>query len=265
MESREQLERFVLQVGNGAHVFVPKGWLGETVIVVRQPRPPLQERILSLIEPHLADCVGVYLYGSQARGETTVDSDVDLLVISSKKFEIKQKGFEVVVLPESSLDHAFQSQPLMLCAMLAEAKPIINAPLLEKLKVQYRPEQASFRSFLEDTKRMATVAEGFLEEGPSSAIAYSLILRLRGLYLLNCLRTHRLYSHQLFLRWIKGRRPGINLKPVYDAYKAVKLNTKPPSRLEEKDFRLLVSLLKEEVRSAWRLYGQQKKTPAKGN
>ena len=105
---REQIFRKVTLIGNGAHVFAPKEWAGEKVIIVRTPEIPLRRKILKILEPHLEDILGVYLYGSYARGEQREDSDIDVLVISNKNFKVREKGFEIIVLKEDEIKDAIK-------------------------------------------------------------------------------------------------------------------------------------------------------------
>jgi putative transposon-encoded protein len=46
MLKQEQLLRKVTEIGNGAHVFAPKEWIGEEVFIVRTPKKNLKEKIL---------------------------------------------------------------------------------------------------------------------------------------------------------------------------------------------------------------------------
>ena len=57
----EQLIRKVGVVGNGAHIFVPKEWIGEKVIVIKAPAKELKEQILDVLNPYLENIEGAYL------------------------------------------------------------------------------------------------------------------------------------------------------------------------------------------------------------
>ena len=59
--------------GNSAGILVPREWLGEKVIVSRVPKKKIKEQILEIIEPYLEHILGVYLFGSRARGEERED------------------------------------------------------------------------------------------------------------------------------------------------------------------------------------------------
>jgi len=70
------------------------------------------EKIFEVMAPHLENIKGVYLYGPQARDETTKDSDIDLFIITSKKIKIKAEGFEIISIEEEKFDKALKLVPL---------------------------------------------------------------------------------------------------------------------------------------------------------
>lgn len=269
MEIKEQLVRQVTPTGNGAHIFAPKEWLGEEVILIRKPKQNTKEKILSLLEPHLEDIMGAYLYGSRARGEEEFDSDIDLLVITTKKIKIKGKGFEIISLTESEIEKALNSEPLIMHSIFVEAKPIINSHLLSILKEKYKPKLKDFKEFLASTKRIIKINKTFLglcEEkvyGNPESASYSLILRIRGIHIVNQLLANKIYSHRAFKTWIKTKLPGINLTNIYNAYRAIKYNSKIP-KVVIKDLFSLLELLENETRDLeYQIHGKKRKKIAK--
>ncbi len=267
MLEQEQIIRKVTGIGNGAHIFAPKEWMGEEVFVVRRQKKSIKERILSAIEPYLEHIEGAYLYGSYARKEQTKDSDIDLLLITSKKLKIKRQGYEIISIEKEKVQEAIKIAPVLVYSALSEAVPIINIKLLEELKSKYAPKLSDFKEFLESTKRIILINEQFLEEDKrneikeeSENIPYSLILRVRGILIINSLLSGKSYSHKDFHNWIKKSSPGIDYNSLYDAYKAVKNNKK--AKVKVKDLVLLIEFLKEQVKILEsRLYGKKRKTP----
>jgi len=249
---KEQIMRKVTPIGNGAHIFAPKEWIGEQIFLVRLIKPSLKERILNTLAPHLEDIKGIYLYGSYARGEAEKESDIDLLVITNKKITIKQKDFEIVALEEESIPKALKISPILIYSALAEAKAILNSQLLEKLRIEYQPDETYFKSYLQETKNII----GINEESPDP---YSVILRLRGIYIIQQLLEREIYTHKKFKVWIKNHLGDIDINNILIAYKKTK-NNKKQSTINIKDLKQLLSFLRIETEKLESLlHGKKKK------
>lgn len=237
--NREQIIREVTPIGNGAHIFALKEWIGEEVIVIRNPEPSLKKKVLKVIEPYLESIIGVYVYGSYARSEQRKDSDIDLLVISNKNIKIKEKGFEITVLEMNKIRDAIKIAPVLIYSSIIEAKPIINSELLGELKKSYKPEARNFKEYLVETREIAEINEELLDP-------YSIVLRLRGIYLIEKLLLRDNYSNENFKEWIlknaRDLKKKIDFDYVYGAYLKIKDGLKP--RIEEEDLRVLLLILK---------------------
>jgi len=261
---QEQIIRIVSQIGNGAHIFAPKKWINEKVLLVRLEKKSVKEEILQKIYPYLDKIIGVFLYGSQARGEATENSDVDVLIITKEKFKIeKEENFEFIIITEDSLSNAIKTNPIMLFSIFKEAKAIINEEYLNKLK-QIKINPALFKPFIQTTKESIKSDEELIEldkktgETLSNSVLYSLILRLRGIFIINCLLNNENYSNSLFKTWINSKCK-INYEEVYSIYQALgsgkELKDKVPIEFGE----ILVDLLKEELKNIVRLINQNGK------
>ena len=235
----EQIIRKVSAVGNGAHVFAPREWLGNDVIMVRKPQKSVDEKILGLILPYLKDIKGVYLYGSYARGEAREDSDIDILVIANKKLKIKKKGYEIVVLQEEDITKAIKIAPVLIYSALAEAQPIINSELLNVLRKKYCPLAADFKEYVSETKKIISINEELLD-------AYSIILRLRGIYIINLLIKGESYSNKKFTSWLSKILLGVDVVSLYENYRKRKKNGKSED-VSERHLRLALELLKNKT------------------
>lgn len=66
---KQKIVRKVTTIGNGAHVFIPKEWLGDEVVLVRKPKLDIKKEILKKIYPHLDKVIAVGLFGSYSRGK----------------------------------------------------------------------------------------------------------------------------------------------------------------------------------------------------
>lgn len=265
IDIEEKLIRQVSLVGNGAHVFVPREWAGEDVILVRKPKKELKEKILDILKLHLEYVEGVFLFGSYARGEEKEDSDIDLFVISNKKIKIKAEGFEIICIEKNKFEKAIKIEPVIIYSMLNEARAIINAGLLEKLKDKYKPRRKEFMEFLEDSERIIKINEEFLEEEggeeyiQDSAISYSLILRLRGVFIIRCLLSGKKYSFISFKKWIENNVRETDFELVYNAYERLKRDRNITVKI---NVRYLIELLKFLKKEVYRLKDGKKKKEA---
>lgn len=223
MKEQEQLLRIVSKVGNGAHIFAPREWLNEKVLIVRLQDKSIKERILEKIYPHLNKIIAVFLYGSYARNEANEFSDIDLLIIAKDKFSIaKEPGWDIAIIPQEKIQEAIKLNPIMMYSLFKKADPIINESYLEELK-KIKKDRKYFRDFLEETKISLKSDKEILDldkktgKFASSSLIYSLFLRLRGIFMINCLLTDKIYTNALFKRWILSNCR-INYEAVYHNY-----------------------------------------------
>lgn len=253
---QEQLIRKVSQIGNGAHIFVPKEWMNEDILIVRTIKQNIEEKILEILNLHLEDISAIFLYGSYARNEQTANSDIDILVISDKKFKIEKKdNFEIIILEEDKIKDAIKINPVLIYSILNEARPIINSSLLEKLKEKYQPKTEDFKEMIRDTKRLIKINGEFLDleekkYTESNAEAYSLILRLRGIFIINMLLSKKEYNKKLFDKWIKRNVQLEDYNTIYTAYLSAKRETKEKSKILVSDLTNLLGFLNKETLNA---------------
>lgn len=266
---QEQITKQARLFGNGAHIFVPREWAGQEIILIKKEEP-LEKRIMKVIEPHLPIIKGVYLYGSRARGEFDKSSDIDLFIITSKDLKLKVKDFEIVCMKEEDIEKNIKFEPLIMYSILREAKSIINSDLLDKLKERYKPKIEDFKEFLESSKRMININEMFLEEDKDSrsisgAVVYSLILRLRGIFIINCLLNKEEHSNKRFINWICSKENISGFKNIYEGYREFKNDKKISRKIENSDLFKLVKLLKLEVEKLEVKIGKKKEKTVKRN
>lgn len=263
--TKEQLTRYVREIGNGAHVLLPRNWIGDEVVVTRTPTPPVRQRILDLLEPHLDKIIGAYLYGSHVRGEARAESDVDILLITSDKLDLSHPAFEILSIREADLDAAFKSEPLLLHAILAEARPIINGALLESLQERFELTPRACRPFLSATRRIVGIARTALDiesqgaEPPISkeGLTYSLVLRLRGLFILRRLLGGESYTRREFESWLRTTLPDANVAALLETYSAEKRHVRRRTKVSYDDIRKALELLTKEL-AAVTIHGKAK-------
>ncbi len=256
----EQVVKTVVRSGNGGAVWVPKGWLGEevTVILPKKPRLGIKERIFHALEPHLKDVVAVALYGSYARGENTGQSDVDVLVITGNKpLHILSKGLDILAIPAASLKKNIENHPAVFYQMLRESVPLINASAFEEFK-KIRVTRENFMRYLSDTKDHVKSSEELLALDAlggayitSFSILYSVMLRLKGLFIAKCILGREPFSNKKFKAWIINQ--GITEQEYEDSHAIYRIvrdgSTSKVPRVTTQAATRLLALLKKQVRS----------------
>jgi predicted nucleotidyltransferase len=253
----EKIIRQVTGIGNGAHIFAPKEWLGEEVIIVKTPRKDPKEEILKIIYPHLDKIIAVFLFGSYAREEQEKDSDMDLFIISDEKLKIKSKNIDIIVVPEEKIEMAKKINPILFYSMLEEAKQIINPSYLKKLKRE-KINFEYFKDFLEETKKSIDSSKEIIEmdkklksKESSESIVYSSILRLRGIFIINLLLENKRYSKKIFKEWII-KNSSVDYDKTYEIYRAIRDNKKTDKKISMKEGESLLSMLIKETENTSR-------------
>lgn len=247
----EKIIRQVTEIGNGAHIYTPREWIGEEVSVIRIPKKDPKQEIIRVLYPHLDKIIAVFLFGSYARNEQEKGSDMDIFVISNKKFKVKANNIDLIIIPEDKIEIAKKINPILFYSMLNEAKQIINPSYLEKLREE-KINFGYFKEFIEDTRKSISSNKEIIEmdkklknKDMSESVIYSLILRLRGVFIINLLLRNKIYSKKIFKEWII-KNSNISYDDAYMVYQAVRDNKKPDKKiLMEKGESLLSLLIKE--------------------
>jgi len=210
-----ELLKKTIKSGNASAVVLPKAWLDKRVrveLIDKTPETILYD-VLEIIKPtvSLPDIIGIYLVGSYARVDQTDESDIDILIISQKtsKELIKKGNYEILIVSLDLLYYKLKKDLLPIGAMLKEARPLLNANFLIYLDIKVTKKNV--RWYLETTHdRLKTIKESIdtiQSNKPngklSDAIAYSLILRLRTVYMIDCLKRGVDYKKGDFLKLVK--------------------------------------------------------------
>lgn len=249
-----ELIKNTIRVGNSAGVLLPKEFLNTQVKIVLQPLN-IEKDILDILNEKklLPKVLGVYLVGSYARGEQTIESDVDVLVITENvNNKIKKARYDIILIQEESIKKQLERNILPLLPMLIESKSILNTSLIESYK-KTRLTKENLNFHIETTKSAMGVIDASIklsrEMGieESDASAYSLILRLRGIYIVDCLKKGRLWNKKEFLGMIK--RIAGSLK-AYEGYLRTKSDKKTEDKLPlkeaEKLYNYIIKKIKEQ-------------------
>lgn len=217
-----KLIKEVVKVGNTGGVLVPREWVNGRVELKLVERPlAIESDVLALLKSVLSDVKGIYLVGSYARGEQTKRSDVDILVITGKTSrKITHANYHLILISEEELKEQLSLNALPLLPMLVEAKPILNESLAQEYKstplthsnINWHLETT--RSAL-DVLRAALALDDATGTQASDDTVYSLILRLRGVYIVDCLQSHMLATKKGLLALLETM---CNSTAAYDAY-----------------------------------------------
>ena len=225
-----QITKQVTKSGNGAVVYVPSAWMDKKVSI-SLIEIDMAEELFYLLRPNLENVMGIYLYGSYSRKEQVEDSDIDVLVIADKKFELKPSKFDVRVVDINTLKEGIIKNPIIFYSIISEAKPIINSYLLEELKNADK-KQFDFSWFIRTSKSALSIARGFLELSKKNDIKYadnssiySIMLRARGLYLMLCIIDGKKYTNEGFLAFLVNLGAAKELiHKMYGIYRTEKIN-----------------------------------------
>lgn len=228
----DSIEKEVMRFGNGSIVYTPKKWIGKRVIVILEEKPrDVSSEIMEMLKPHLPNIEGIFLYGSFARGENSKDSDVDVLIISGKKFALKEiKGFEFLIMTKEEFIARLKREPMLfLHQVIREARPIFNEALLEELKnIKVKPR---FREFFSSTLSAFREVNDLLTAEKNenrkyldaNACIYSLILRLRGMLLIRCFLKGNEFSNEGLKKLLEHQGfGGETIAALIETYKDVR-------------------------------------------
>lgn len=225
-----ELIKQVVRVGNGGGVILPKEWIkGKAIVRLIEKPLNLKREVLELLERCLGDIRGIYLVGSYAREEETQKSDVDVLVITNKTNEKIERGkYNILLISEEQVKKSLDENILPILPMLKEARVILN----EQLISEYRKTELTKKNLkwhIETTKSALKVSKTALElaemenKNVSDRIMYSLILRLREEYIVDCLMKNKRASKKEFLELVKKIAYSAD---SYEAYLRAKNNEK---------------------------------------
>ncbi|MBI2629717.1 nucleotidyltransferase domain-containing protein [Candidatus Pacearchaeota archaeon] len=246
-----QIAKKVIRIGNGAAVYVPKEYINaEVLIVLPENEKEIKRKIVEKLMPYFSEIIGIYLSGSYARGEEQIDSDVDVLAITQNtNKKIKEENFDILLISKDVLEKTLEKNILPLLPMLNEAKTIINPIFLDKIKnIELTNENLKFH--FETTKSALKLNKSSMElakeskENCSDSAAYSLVLRLREAYIVDCLIKKRQWSNKELIDMIV-KLTGSD--EIYFGYKRVKNDEKEREIVRLEDAEKIYNYLKNKI------------------
>ncbi|MBI2045725.1 nucleotidyltransferase domain-containing protein [Candidatus Pacearchaeota archaeon] len=247
-----KLIKKAVEIGNGAAVYVPKEYSGkEVVIILPEGVEEIKKRILNNLVEFMPNILGVYLYGSYARGEQETESDVDVLIITKEKdnkIKIILEDIDARVVSLDELKKTIRNYPLFIMPILREAKTLLNPVLLEDL----RNSSIDFRKFnwnFEDIGRIIKIAESFIkldDKDISPSLIYSLIMRIRVCYIIECLLKGKEFSNKgvekLLLSYGADNK---EIERFFHVYRLVRDEESPNIKINEGEVLVLLNILKD--------------------
>ena len=252
----ETILKKTIKSGNASAVVLPKSWLDKKVKVELVDKTPeiILYDVLEIVKSviNLSEIIGIYLVGSYARGDQTIiniESDIDILIISEKTNKTIKKGnYEIMIVSLNLLKYKLKENLLPLGTMLKEAKPLLNNNFLRGIKIEVTKKNVKW--YLETTidrlkiiKNSIDMIEKNKPDGKlSDAIAYSLILRLRTLYMIDGLINNRKYNKNEFIKLTKEVSGSLT---AYDRYIYAKNNKDNKRELPLNEGKRLYKYVKE--------------------
>ncbi len=243
-----------VEIGNGAAVYVPKEWSGKQVVVVfSEGIEEIRRRVLNSLIEFMPNIIGVYLYGSYARNEQENDSDIDILVITQEKDErIKYalKDLDVRVVAFKNIPQAIHEYPLFITPIIREAVVFLNPVLLEELKSISRTV-GKLRWHLDEAQRTIKIVESFIaidEKNISPSHIYSLLMRIRICYLIECMTRNIVYTNEGVRRLLMNA--GFRKEQVqrwFSWYKTVREGQEIRTHVKKEEIQALIQFLKKYI------------------
>ena len=190
---KQEIIKQAFKLGNSSGILLPKEWNGRKV-AVRLIEKSIQQEILDILseEDLLKNVIGIFLAGSYARDEETETSDIDILVITdSINKQIKKGKYDLFIISKEKFEKTFMKS-IYLASLINEAKVILNSDFLNNHKNKIW--NISLKKTLEEIESITKINEKFvmlnfeLSKKVGDETIYSLVLRLRELYLIDCLR-----------------------------------------------------------------------------
>lgn len=221
--------KLVQKFGNSGHIVLPKDYIGKRIRFIAEPKTfeDIKCGILDILKPYFENILGVYLYGSYARNEQTIDSDVDILVITNTKLKIMDKidDYTIVSVTLKQLEGTLSTNSILILPIIKEAKTIINPTLLDRYN-EYKFTKKNTKLFIENSVKILELNKKGLElDFEIGSIIYSLMLRIRGLLMIKLMLNNKLYSKLLLFDYLKSNGFSQNkIKELYRVYNKEKNN-----------------------------------------
>lgn len=255
-----------IKAGNSSAVLLPRSWLNKEVrveLIKKTPKEILLD-VINIVENHIdiKEIIGIYITGSYARGEEQENSDIDILVITHDidKEMIIDGIYNILIISSELLKQKLNHDLFPIGQMIKEAKPILNSDYLNSIEV--RVSKKNIKWYLNTTEDKLKIIKKVLEKTKNKnkkyigdLVAYTLVLRIRTLYIINKLIKNEDYSKKDFFEIIKKISKGSN---AYERYLAVKNNLDEKEGISLDETEKLYRYLKDQLEKIRRLVKKSK-------
>ncbi|MEK6914782.1 MAG: DUF2080 family transposase-associated protein [Nanoarchaeota archaeon] len=214
------------EVGTSAGVLLPREWLNKQVIVqlIIPDTKIIKKRVIDILveKDLLQEVIGIYQTGSIARNESDEYSDIDILIVTENySGTINEENYSIILIPKKELEKSLEKNPIYYLPMIKEAKTIINPELIAKYK-KYKLTKKGVLSYIKSSmvaikrsNHLISLDEELGDKNTSDAVAYSLVLRIRGAYILESIINNKMWNKKELIKII-------NNKKIYQGYLARK-------------------------------------------
>lgn len=239
--------------GNSSAVIVPRSWLNKEVRVelVKKGHDLILNECLEILNKHIgsSSIIGIYLVGSYAREEEDENSDIDILVISDNLDRSINDGiYNILVVSKGLLKQKLQKDILPIGPMIKEAKPLLNQDYLNSLDIGLT--RSNINWYLESTEEKLLLIRKVIDKLKRKnkkfvpdRIAYTIILRIRTLYIINKLVNNKKYLKKEFIELIRDICGSIN---PYICYLAIKNESKNKNNTKIEEIEKLYGYLNDQ-------------------
>ena len=261
-----EIVKVVQQIGNGGHVYLPKGMVGKKVVVnaVEKSIEDIRGEIIEMLHKELEHIKGIYLYGSYTRGEQTAESDIDVLVITDGEVKIKQKinEYDIVSATIAEIQKTLKNNAVLLLPIIKESAALLNQQLIEEYKHE-KLTKKNTKWYIETTESSLKLAGMMINDWDKESAAnvvYPLMMRLRGLYLIKSLINGKPYTNkQLLDSLVNVNLTDSKAKQIYKMYREYRDSKKiSSSTIDYDDIAKLYELTKKELKKAEALWDKLK-------
>jgi predicted nucleotidyltransferase len=242
-----------IRAGNSSAVILPRSWLNKEVrveLVKKTPEMILFD-VMDILKEYLdlSEVAGIYLTGSYARNEEETDSDIDILIITNNtdKEMIIQGVYNILIISTELLSQKLKNDLFPVGQMIREAKPLLNSEYLEKIEIKITKDNIKWYLDTTDEKialieKIIAVSMANKKRYLSDRVIYTLILRIRTMYIILNIINQKKYSKKEFISSLKNVTHSTN---AYGRYLSYKKNLKEKNEISVEEARALNEYLKK--------------------